>query len=154
MRNRPENSYRNHMMDVVQMQNADILCFQEFFQCYSPSLFPENIEPIKKMGYPYHYFTPSSITVNGAFQTGLIIFSRQPIIDSVFFKSVSGGHSEGFSYVDINFNNKPLRIFNTHLESPGISRNNYDANPQDGSSIFSKIKKIRVGFGLFQAPGQ
>jgi endonuclease/exonuclease/phosphatase family metal-dependent hydrolase len=142
MRNRPENSYRNQMMDAVLIQNADVLCFQEFFQCYAPTLFPENIEPIKKMGYPYYYFTPSSIWINGSFQTGLMIFSRYPIVDSAFFKSVSGDHSEGFSYVDINFNNRPVRIFNTHLESPGI-RNNSIANVgyEEGSGLIGKIKR-------------
>ena len=142
MRNRPENSYRNQMLDVIPGLNADILCFQEFFQCYAPSLFPENIEPIKKMGYPYYYFSPSSVWIDGKFQTGLMIFSRYPIIDSAFLTSVSGNHSEGFSYADIHFNNRRIRIFNTHLESPGIRNQSIaGAGYEEGSGLLGKIKR-------------
>lgn len=145
IRNRPENSFRSHMMDLVGMQNADVLCFQEFFQCYAPTLFPENIEPIKKMGYPYYYFSPSGITVNGAFQTGLMIFSRYPIKDTAFFKPVPGNNSEGFSYADIDFNGKTIRVFNAHLESPRINRSDY-IEPGKTEGAGGLLKKIKRGY--------
>ena len=146
MRGKPENSYRFQMMQLVLEQNADVLCFQEFFQCYAPSLFPENIEPIKKMGYPYYYFTPSSITVNGAFQTGLAIFSKYPITDSAYFKTVSGGHSEGYSYADILFNGKTVRVFNTHLESPGIREKEFTG--QGKNRVTGLVGKIRRSYNF------
>lgn len=138
-RGKQENSYRTKMMAVVQKQNADVLCFQEFFECYAPAFFSSNIPVFKKMGYAYHYFSPSSITVNGAFQTGLIIFSKYPIIDSAYFKTVSRGHSEGFSYVDIKFRENVLRIFNTHLESAGFKHR--DPGSESYTAIFSKLRR-------------
>lgn len=86
------------MIEAIQKENADVLCLQEFFQCYAPDYFPDNIQPLKKMGYTYYYFSPASKTVKGLFQTGLAIFSKYPITDSAYFKTTSGGHSEGFNY--------------------------------------------------------
>lgn len=136
-------SFRNQMMNAIQKENADVICLQEFFQCYAPDYFPENIQPLEKMGYKYHYFAPSSITVNGLFQTGLAIFSKYPITDSGYFKTISGGHSEGFNYADIKFHNKTIRIFNTHLESIGINRSDYNdvGKTETVRSIFGKLKK-------------
>lgn len=150
MRNRPENSFRNHMMDLVAIQNADVLCFQEFFQCYAPTLFPENIEPIKKMGYPYYYFTPTGITVNGAFQTGLMIFSRYPIKDTGFFKPPVNSNAEGFSYADIDFNSITVRVFNAHLESPRINRSDY-IEPGKTEGAGGLLRKIKRGYAYRSA---
>lgn len=143
MKGNPDNSYRRLMMEAVQNENADVLCFQEFFECYAPEFFPANIPPLEKMGYKYHFFSPSSVTISGQFQTGLIILSKYPIIDSAYFKTVSGGHSEGFSYADIRFQNKTIRIFNTHLESIGLSRGSGgEIGATEGiKSIGGKIKR-------------
>lgn len=140
---RKENSFRNVMIEAIQKENADVLCLQEFFQCYAPDYFPDNIQPLKKMGYTYYYFSPASKTVKGLFQTGLAIFSKYPITDSAYFKTTSGGHSEGFNYADIKFQNKTIRIFNTHLESIGINRSDYSdvGKTETARSIFGKLKR-------------
>lgn len=136
-------SFRQQMLDAVQKENADVLCFQEFFECYAPHHFPANLPPLKKMGYKYSFFTPSSITVSGHFLTGLIILSKYPITDSAYFKTVSGGHSEGFSYADIQFQNRTIRVFNTHLESIGFNLKDYDSagKIEMTKSIGGKIKE-------------
>lgn len=136
-------SFRNLMMDAVQMTDADVLCFQEFFESYDASVFASNIGPLKKMGYNYFFFSPISITGKGVFRTGLIILSKYPIIDSAYFKTISEGHSEGFSYASVKYGNQTIRFFNTHLESMGISRTAYgEILPTETSrTIVSKIKR-------------
>jgi endonuclease/exonuclease/phosphatase family metal-dependent hydrolase len=137
------NSLRSVMIDLVQMQNADVLCFQEFFECYNQDFFPANIPPFEKMGYKYHYFSPASKIYDGAFQTGLIIFSRYPILDSAYFNPVPGEHSEGFSYVDIGLAGQTVRLFNTHLESAGLNHQDYNnlGSTEASRNIISKIKR-------------
>lgn len=137
------NSFRELMMDAIQIENADILCLQEFFQCYNPDFFPENISPLEKLGYRYHFFSPSSKMYDDLFQTGLAIFSRYPIVDSAYFKTINGGHSEGFSYADIKFQNKTIRIFTTHLESIGMSRDDYGeiGATETARSLLGKLKR-------------
>lgn len=136
-------SFRNLMMDAVQMTDVDVLCFQEFFECYDASFFASNIAPLKKMGYNYYFFSPASITGNGIFQAGLAILSRYPIVDSAYFKTIGEGHSEGFSYASIKYENQTIRFFNTHLESMGIRRTAYgEILPTETSrTIASKIKR-------------
>lgn len=143
MKEKQGDSYRGLMLDAIQKENPDILCLQEFFQCYAPDYFPDNIGPLEKMGYKYHYFSPASKIVNDLFQTGLSVFSKYPILDSAYFKTVEGGHSEGFSYVDIQFQNKTIRFFNTHLESIGMNRSDYGevGKTETAKSILSKIKR-------------
>jgi endonuclease/exonuclease/phosphatase family metal-dependent hydrolase len=133
---------RNLMMDAVQMQNADVLCFQEFFESYAPEISPPNIPVLQKMGYNYFYFTPAIKMMNGALQGGLCVFSKYPIIDTSFHKS-DNGNSEGFSIVDIQFKEKVVRIYDTHLESPRLQKQEY--NPLDevreSKGIAGKIKR-------------
>ena len=113
---------RNLMIEAVQMQNADVLCFQEYFESFAPELYPSNFPLFKKMGYAYSYFTPHAKIMNDDVQTGLCIFSKYPIVDSAYFKTIAGGHSEGFSYADVKFGDQTIRFFNTHLESMGLNR--------------------------------
>jgi endonuclease/exonuclease/phosphatase family metal-dependent hydrolase len=126
----------------MQMANADIICLQEFFECYDPKISDQNILAIKKMGYSYHYFFPSSIVYEGNFQFGLCIFSRFPIADSARFLNGAGAHSEGFSYVDLKIKENTVRVFNTHLESVGFSRHDYETlgDIENTGNIFRKIR--------------
>lgn len=143
MKEKQGNSYRQQMLDAIQKENPEVLCLQEFFQCYAPEYFPDNIGPLERMGYKYHYFAPASKIVNDLFQTGLAIFSKYPIVDSAHFKTIEGGHSEGFIYADIKFQNKTIRLFNTHLESIGMNRQDYGnvGHTETVKSIFGKLKR-------------
>jgi endonuclease/exonuclease/phosphatase family metal-dependent hydrolase len=134
---------RNLMIDAVRLQNADVLCFQEYFESFAPELYPFNFPAFTKMGFTYFYFSPSAKIMNNALQSGLCIFSKYPIVDSAYFKTIAGGHSEGFSYADVKFENQTIRFFNTHLESPGINRTGYgEIVPTETSrTIISKIKR-------------
>lgn len=136
-------SYRNLMMDWVQMMDADIVCLQEFFECYDPNISVQNIPVIKKMGYPYHYFFPSSKIFEGNFQFGLCIFSKYPILDSARYLNGAGDHSEGFSYADIRVNDQVVRVFTTHLESFGFSRKDYEGlgTMESSGNIIRKIRR-------------
>lgn len=135
-------SYRSLMLDYIESTGADILCFQEFFECTDPSFFESNIPALKQKGYPYYYFYPSSTLFDGKFQYGLCIFSKFPIVNSYFYTNLKGVHSEGLIFSDIVFKNRIIRIFNTHLESPGLSASDYSESGQlnFNSTVFSKIK--------------
>lgn len=134
---------RNLMLDAVQLQNADILCFQEYFESFAPELYPSNIPAIKKMGFPYVYFTPTFEMNNNSIQTGLCIFSRYPLTDTSFLKPEKGSNSEGISMAAIRFNGQTIRIINTHLESPRLRKQEYNplGEVDESRSVASKIKR-------------
>lgn len=133
---------RNLMIDAIQMQSADVLCFQEYFESFAPELYPSNTAVFKKMGYNYYYFTPVLKTYNGGIQSGLCIFSRYPIQDTAF-KKTGNGNSEGMSMADIQFNGRLIRIINTHLESPRLKKQEYSPLEEvhESRTVLGKIKR-------------
>lgn len=133
---------RNLMMDAIQEQNADVLCFQEYFESYAPELYPSNIAVLKKMGFNYYYFTPVVKIYSGKIQSGLCIFSKYPIQDTSFHK-IGRGNSEGLSMADIQYKGKTIRIFNTHLESPRLRKQEYNPFEEENGTrtVLGKIKR-------------
>lgn len=137
------NSFRELMMELIREQNADVLCLQEFFECYDLSLFQSNIPAMKNLGYPYYYFFPSIKIYENNFQFGMAIFSRYPIVDSGHVLSPVGVRSEGLSYADVKMNDQRFRIFTAHLESVGLNAQDYEGsgNPEISGSKFKTIIK-------------
>ncbi len=135
-------SYRKLMFDLIEFQNVDILCVQEFFECYAPEQFEENIPALEKIGFKYHHFFPSSLVFEGKFQYGLAIFSRFPIVNTGEMNELPSTHSEGLAFADIVVNTQPVRIYNTHLESPGIREDDFSQQRtiKPSRSLLYKLK--------------
>lgn len=134
---------RDLMMDAVKEQDADVLCFQEFFESYAPELFAANIPVLKQLGFNYYFFSPYIRTMNGGLAGGLCIFSKFPITDTVFYQPQKGTNSEGIAVADIQFQNRPVRIINTHLESPRLKKQEYGevTEVEESKNVFGKIKR-------------
>jgi endonuclease/exonuclease/phosphatase family metal-dependent hydrolase len=135
-------SFRPLMLDFIKMQEADILCFQEFFESNSPQFGQATIPAIKAMGYKYHFFYPSSQMFEGTLQFGLCIFSKFPILDSGAFNPYKSARSEGLAFIDVLVNSQKIRVYTTHLESPGLTKDDYneDGTAKASRSVISKIK--------------
>jgi endonuclease/exonuclease/phosphatase family metal-dependent hydrolase len=150
-------SNRLKMFEYIREQNADILCFQEFFESRDAKEFAVNIPYIKKeLNYPYHYFASDHITWNGIYEHGVAIFSRYPITDSFRVRypgpdSLKG--SESLIRVTIDMNGRKINVFTTHLQSFLFSGKEYrglknikkadnrDSVLDAGRSIISKFRR-------------
>lgn len=135
-------SYRGLMMDYIEASGADVVCLQEFFECHEPKWFEANLPELKKRGYPYHFFSPSSMLQEGKLQYGLCIVSKHPITDTGTALVTKGLHSEGLMYADIQFPDTTVRIFNANLESAGINKDDYrgEGNIKLSRTVVTKIK--------------
>ncbi len=143
-------SFRPLMMDIVNVQNADVLCFEEFFESTDTNYFKPNIPTITKMGYPYHFFVPS-VNYENDYDQGIAIFSKFPIIDSSSFSFNKENFGEHLIFADIKINNKIFRIFCTHLQSVHFERSEYlslsrlkrarDPGFRESRTIVSKLKR-------------
>ena len=140
-------SFRGLMMDFVKAQEADVLCFQEFFESHYPQYFDTNIPVLEKMGFPYHYFFITSTEQEGNFQNGMIIFSRYPIIDSGQYLLGAKKHSEGLCYADISVQNQVFRVFAAHLQSVGFEREDYEGVGKI-AGLRSMLRKIKNSYQL------
>lgn len=121
-------SYRRLMLDFIEINNPDVLCFQEFFECQDPKYYEATIPVLQKLGFLYYHFFPTTQLFNGSFQYGLAIFSRYPIIKSGSFLNNAKIHSEGLIYCDIKLGDKTVRVFDSHLESPGFGKEDFSSS--------------------------
>ncbi len=143
-----EESTRDLMMDAIEEQYADVLCFQEFFQPYSTA-YRDNLKKLAEMGYPYSYFYPTSSIVKGHFKFGMAIVSRYPIIDSAKFSFGQTPHSEGLMYADIKVRDKVIRVFSVHMESFRMGKRGYfDGVPagSGGAAAKNTLQRIRSAY--------
>lgn len=141
--------YRPFMFDLIKKQQADVLCFQEYWDIGIRYSNNSNIQAFKEMGYPYSYFV-KSITQNINDKMGVIILSRFPITDSSNFTYGKDDNAEHLIYADIQFHQKKIRVFTTHLQSVQFGEQEYSTLGQikepdkrelkDSKTIVHKLK--------------
>lgn len=144
-------SHRKDMLALIQAQNPDILCLQEFFEFESSNYYEPNIPAIRAMGYTYYYFVPHYFRYNKAYRMGVAIFSRHPIVDTAVVPYKLNSAADNLVYADINVNGKLVRLMTIHLQSvrfnpvdyEGINRikNTDDEGLEASRTILSKIIK-------------
>jgi endonuclease/exonuclease/phosphatase family metal-dependent hydrolase len=120
-RHKEGKSYRLKMFDYIKKQDADVLCFQEFFESKTPDFPSSNVPYITNiLNYPYHYFVVDLDWWQGKMQHGMAIFSRYPIVDSSrvhYASTYKGKKGESLIRVTLNVNGQKINVFTTHLQS-------------------------------------
>ncbi len=134
---------RLKMMELIKQQDADLLCFQEFFHS-NDSAWYQNINYISEnYNYPYWFY---SHDVDGdQHYTGTIIFSRYKILDSGLVRYPRPTLPEALMHVDIKINDDTVRVFSTHLQSLQFGKDEYakiDEVKKIGDSLFDNSKSI------------
>lgn len=125
--------------------NPDVICLQEFnhaAQANNIALFSDT--------YKYHYFSRDYRRANGGYQSGCIIFSRYPIIDS---GRIAYPVAESLIYADILKGEDTIRIYTTHLQSFKFKKADYDdiekIRDQDEETLSaskSLFRKMKLAF--------
>lgn len=147
--------HREQMMEFLRQQNADVMCFQEFFESHNPKELADNIVYIQKqLNYPYYFFSHDYHRYDGIFETGVIIFSRYPFINTLqrkFDKPAHARENESLIAADLNVNGKTVRLFTAHLQSVlfrskdfhniEIIKNAEDSMLEASKSIIKKLKR-------------
>jgi endonuclease/exonuclease/phosphatase family metal-dependent hydrolase len=121
---------RSNMLKVIKAEDPDIIAIQEYYSQYQGVL--DVTDSLKEILHTqYFYLEPSFQTSDQA--GGLAIFSKYPIKGKgdIVFDGNNGGNSA--IYVDVEANNKRLRIYNVHLQSISF-------DPQDYAYL-DKIKR-------------
>lgn len=115
-------STKDQIIKVIEQQNPDVICFQEFFTRRKGEY--DLIDSIKKrLKFKHYYFVPS--VDNNYEAAGLAIFSRYPIKNKgkVSFGEFAGN---GSIYVDISIENQTFRVYNVHLQSISFQKEDYE----------------------------
>ncbi len=122
----PQFNYRPLSISLIKKQQADVLCFQEFWDKKTLKTSFSWKEELREMGYRYSYFVKTYID-NRIIKTGVAIMSKYPITDSAKFTYGEDDFAENLIYVDIQFNQQKIRIFTTHLQSVRLESDEYSA---------------------------
>jgi endonuclease/exonuclease/phosphatase family metal-dependent hydrolase len=148
--------HRIPMMALVEKQNADILCFQEFYEPLDST--KSNIRYIRDhLGYPWFFFSRDYHSPTNKYETGAIIFSRHPIVSKMqaHFGKDSLHKSESLIAADIDVDGRIIRVFTTHLQSVLFKTRDFRnveiiQNAEDSivEASRSLVKKLKNALGL------
>lgn len=128
---------RADMMELIQEENADVLCLQEF---YSNNQVFHNLEYLRDtLGYKYCYFPPAveltkqpktklqkTLWKKGALvqKWGVATFSKFPITNQGVV-SFNNTFANRCIYTDIDFSRKTVRVYNVHFQSIHLGYQDY-----------------------------
>lgn len=113
---------RNAIMDMLQRENADILCFQEFF--YEDTGVFNTLDTLLELQPARYFHIEHSAHVKGVNHWGMATFSRFPIVGKgqIRFRDSTDNIS---MYTDISAYGDTFRVYNLHLESIRFRREDY-----------------------------
>ncbi|QEC41624.1 endonuclease/exonuclease/phosphatase family protein [Pseudobacter ginsenosidimutans] len=148
-------SHRREMLEFIRNENADVLCFQEYFE--PGPLGPySNYKEIRKMGYPYFYRVIDYGKEGAKTEMGSAIFSKYPILDSsrtIFKGPPRLRGAESLISCDLDVNGQTIRVFTTHLQSVLLQKKDYRdisiiRNAEDSivEASRSLIRKLRMAY--------
>jgi endonuclease/exonuclease/phosphatase family metal-dependent hydrolase len=135
----------NELAASVLRREADVVCLQEF----NTATNADNISLFSKQ-YPYHYFSKDYERDSGRYQSGCIIFSRYPVIDSGRIKYPV---AESLIYITIVKGPDTIRVYTTHLQSFKFKKEDYNdmekIKEQDNERFAaskSLLRKMKLAF--------
>jgi len=145
-----EQSFKPYMFDIIQNEDPDILCFEEYSDLKNTQDTNSNVSQFIKMGFPYYLVTPTDTTSDKTTR-GVAIFSKYPVIHSVVFSYGKHTQAEHLIYIDINKGKDTFRIFTTHLQSVRFEQSDFeslsrlkrggDPGYNDFRDLVSKLKR-------------
>lgn len=134
----PGNPVRLKMLHVIQKNNPDVLCVQEFSEVEGSKWRISVSHELDSLGYKYHFFSNDNISRNASDRVvarGVAIFAKKPFADSGRINIRKKVLNENAIYVTLNYNNKPLRIYTAHLASFAL----YGDTVNSGSNDIYKL---------------
>lgn len=141
-------SQRNKMMEFIGEMKPDIIFIQEFYENKNQKKYISNYKTLDSLGY--HFHISAMDFQDNVFYTGIAIFSKFPISDSVLVPFESDSKSQSLLYGDIDFNGKKIRIMTTHLQSVRFKPDDYKSlselkrgktkNISQSKTIIAKLK--------------
>lgn len=146
---------RNHIFDYIAERNPELICFQEFYQQDRPTSFITRdtlLEMLDFVDYHERYFHQAT----GRQNYGIVMMSRYPMIEKGFVNFPDQNNSQNYCiYADIVKESDTFRVYNVHLQSIRLQKDDYALFTDDGSShasdvqssnIFKLLNKIRKAY--------
>lgn len=151
---------RNKMIELIQNEQPDIINFQEFYTDDNDDSEFHNVKLlVNELGYK-HYSFEKTLTLRTTNHWGLATFSKFPIIDKgrITFPETQNNI---VAYSDINIKGDTIRLFNLHLQSIHLGRqdlkyikqlslrdkdDNKDTKTEHWKSFSSIVSKLKAAY--------
>ena len=115
---------RDAIYDLLQREQADVICFQEFYQSEKNKRFPTRDTLIKFLPSKY-YHERYTHAISGQQYFGVVTFSKYPIVRNGFVPFATDVNNFCI-YVDVLKDGDTLRIYNAHLQSIRFKPEDYE----------------------------
>ncbi|WP_428663657.1 endonuclease/exonuclease/phosphatase family protein [Runella sp.] len=141
--NERENTYK--LIKWAENEDADVKCFQEFFN-HETQVELQTFSQFQKKGYPYRVSLHSEEESGKDYSNGLAILSKYPIVQH---KEKEFSAQNGIIYADINIKGDTIRFISVHLRSMivrvggiklAVREKNFGLGRYELFNIFRKLK--------------
>lgn len=142
--------HKKKILKFIQDNPVDVYCFQEYFHNQEMDYF-ETTNELEKILPEYEFYFVKGLVQNNGNSYGTAIWSKFPIlnkgkivIDSTKFRT------NIISYIDIKPKDDTLRIYNVHLASNHLNKNELDSivgeNDKKMNFVKKWVRKLRNGY--------
>jgi len=115
---------RDAIFDLLAREQADVLCFQEFFHSEKKKFFPTK-DTILKFLPNVHYHERYTHALGGQQYFGVALFSKYPIVRKGYVPFSSDANNFCI-YADLLVEGDTIRVYNSHLQSIRLKPEDYD----------------------------
>ena len=111
---------RNEILDFFKQENADIICFQEYFTSDAPDVLNTTDTLMKVQGAQQLHEHFTAILHGGRHKFGIATLTKYPIVARGLIPLDTAGNNAAI-YTDLMVERETLRVVNVHLASVHIS---------------------------------
>ena len=115
---------RDAIFDVLVREDADVLCFQEFFHSEKKKFFPTK-DTLLTFLPNIHYHERYTHALGGQQYFGVALFSKYPIVRKGYVPFASDANNFCI-YADLLVSGDTIRVYNGHLQSIRLKPEDYD----------------------------
>lgn len=138
------NKNRIKIFDFLEENSPDVVCFQEFYQQDKTTNFPTRDTLISRL-QTVDFHERYSYKSRGRQHFGIAMLSKYPMIakGEVPLQLEEGEKSDNYCiFADIVKNNDTIRIYNVHLQSIKLKKDDYELFDEEGKPIQSQTTAI------------
>jgi endonuclease/exonuclease/phosphatase family metal-dependent hydrolase len=115
---------RDAIFDILVREDADVLCFQEFFHSEKKKFFPTK-DTLLTFLPNIHYHERYTHALGGQQYFGVALFSKYPIVRKGYVPFASDANNFCI-YTDLLVSGDTIRVYNGHLQSIRLKPEDYD----------------------------
>lgn len=136
---------RNAIYNYLAQEQADIVCFQEFYHQDKPTVFPTRDTLTQILGTDF-YHERYSHKLRGRQNFGIAMFSKYPMITrgDVTFDDPENKDNNYCIFADIVKNKDTFRIYNVHLQSIKFQKDDYSLFGDEQQTASEAKSKMRL----------